>query len=393
MTMPDERRAESAAASGHASVARIVRTRQDMDALSARWQELEAHTIGMTPFQSFAWAEAVFDFEAKRANKHFDPVIAILETGHRLTAILPLERIKTPARRVLVPLGRGFVQYADMLLASGTQPRSALQQLLKAAIHVAPSDAISLLKVREGSALALGMPTSAIETGSEAGAPYVALDQFPDYAAYFATVRTKTRKNMRNARNRLERDGRLEHQIITDRQAQLDLIERTLSGRAERLREQGLTSRAFSDGDFPAFCKSLSGRNNIGIRTFSLTHNGRPIAEQWGFVQGGRYYAYVAARDFSQTDESPGKLHLSEIIRMCAQEGLSGCDLGVPVMPYKLTFATSTIAVRDFALPVTPKGWAITQLWDVMLRPVLKATMLKTPPALRSRIMALLGRA
>jgi len=264
---------------------------------------------------------------------------------------------------------------------------------LQAATKAAPCDAISLLKVREGSPLGRAMPSNAIRTGSEAGAPNVALNQFPDYAAYFATVRTKTRKNMRNARNRLERDGPVDHQTVTDKEAQLDLIERTLSGRAERLREQGLTSRAFSDGDFPAFCKSLAGRNNMGLKTFSLTHNGRPIAEQWGFVHGGRYYAYVAARDFSQTDESPGKLHLSEIIRTCAEEGLIGCDLGVPVMPYKLTFATHTIPVRDFALPVTPKGWAIAQFWDVMLRPTLKAVMLKTPPALRSRLMALLGRA
>ncbi len=393
MTAPDHRRVESAAAPARMSAARIVRTRQDIDALAERWQALEKCSVGATPFQSLAWADAIFGFEAARGNKQFDPVIAILEQGDRLIAVLPLERISTPARRVLEPLGNGFAQYADMLLAPGTQPRSALKQLLQAAIKAAPCDAISLLKVREGSPLALGMPVSAIETGSEAGAPNVALNEFPDYATYFATVRTKTRKNMRNARNRLERDGPVEHRIVTDRQAQLDLIERTLSGRAERLREQGLTSRAFSDGDFPAFCKSLAGRHNIGLKTFSLTHNGRPIAEQWGFVHGGRYYAYVAARDFSQTDESPGKLHLSEIIRTCAEDGLIGCDLGVPVMPYKLTFATHTIPVRDFALPVTPKGWAITQFWDVMLRPTLKAVMLKTPPALRSRLMALLGRA
>jgi CelD/BcsL family acetyltransferase involved in cellulose biosynthesis len=387
MSIADRQNAKNGGTLTYGTSARVLRTRQDIDALAQRWRALEAQGSGATPFQSLGWVQAVLDFEASRGNKDFDPVIVVLEARNALVAILPLERVKTFARRILVPLGRGYAQYADILLAPGIDPLSATQQLLDAAINAAPCDVISLLKVRDGSALAKGLPQHAIETGTRDGAPYVALDAFPDFTSYFSTIRTKTRKNMRNGRNRLEREGPVEHFLFRQSEDCLALIERTLAGRAERLREQGLTSRAFRDTSFPAFCKSLARRPDSGLMAFSLTLNGRPISEQWGFEHGGRYYCYMTTRDFSHSDESPGKLHFAEILKACAEMNLAGCDLGVPIMPYKLTFATSVVEVHDVALPVTARGVIITRLWDVMLRPALKALALRMPASWRARLM------
>ncbi|MBE7732706.1 GNAT family N-acetyltransferase [Devosia faecipullorum] len=386
LAMPAPRSAARPAAPAMALAARVVRDRADLEALAQGWQALECRSADATPFQSLGWVRAIFDFEAARNNSRFDPVIAVLEDERGLLAVLPLERIRTPMRRVLAPLGDGFGQYAGLLLDPAVEPAPAMQRLLAAAIEAAPCDGVSLLKVRDGSPLARGLPDKRIETGTTAGAPYVALDEFADFGSYFATIRTKTRKNMRNARNRLERDGPLEHHVVPPADMRA-MIESTLASRASRLREQGLTSRAFRDRLFPQFCAGLASRDDVGLMGFSLMHNGQPIAEQWGFVQDGRYYAYVAARDFSNSEESPGKLHLAEILRAGAEQGLSGCDLGVPAMPYKLTFATRVVTVRDIALPVTLKGWLVVQTWDAAMRPALKALMLRLPAGLRARIM------
>lgn len=387
----EDRRAHGAEAVSRGLVGAVVRTREELDAIASRWQGLERFVDGTILFQSLGWARAIYDFEAARGNTAFDPIIATIEDGQRLVGILPLERVRTGARTLLVPLGHAFVQISDVLLHADIDPRLAVARLLRSAIAQAPADGVSLLKVREGSPLARGMPKTHIRTGEEQGAPYVALDAFPDFASYFSTIRTKTRKNMRNARNRLEREGPVEHRIVTQPSEQLALIERTLGGRADRLKEQGLTSRAFRDGGFVSFCKGIVARGDMNILAFSLQHQGRPLAEQWGFVHGGRYYAFVASRDFSHSDESPGKLHLSEIIQACSTRGLRGCDLGVPVMPYKLTFATQTIALHDYALPITPRGWMVMHGWDVLLRPGLKRFVLRMPPGLRARLMRLFG--
>ncbi len=369
----------------------VVRSREAFDGLLGDWEALERRCSGATLFQGHGWARAIWDFEAARGKGDFDPVIVSLRRGGTLVGVLPLERVRTRTRVVLAPLGHAFGQYSDALLAEGIEPREAVGALLKAAIAAARPDAVSFLKVRSDSVLARGMPANHCVTGEDQGAPYVALDHFPNYASYFSTIKPKTRKNMRNGRNRLERDGALTHHVAQGPAETLGVIERTLEGRAERLRDQGLSSRAFRDRAFFDFCASLPARADLPLLAMSLHHNNRPIAEQWGFVHKGRYYAFVASRDFGNSDESPGKLHLGEVTQTCAALGLQGADLMVPVMPYKLTWATEVVSVRDYALPVTPRGLLMIRLWDRGLRPRLKAMMLAMPAGLRSALMKAAG--
>ncbi|GLQ54413.1 GNAT family N-acetyltransferase [Devosia nitrariae] len=371
----------------------VVRTREGLDELAPGWQALESEARGAIFFQSLAWCRAVFDFEAARGNTRFEPVIATLAEGGRLKAVLPLERIKTMARRVLVPLGHSFAQYSDLIVAADVDPAAAVMALMAAAVAAVPADGANFLKVRSGSVLAAGMPPDNIVTGTAQGAPYVALADFPDFPAYFQTIKSKTRKNMRNARNRLEREGPVVHRMAETEEDILSVIERTHAGRADRLKDQGLTSRAFADTGFLDFCRRLPGAGDIDLLAMSLTHNGQPIAEQWGFVHNKRYYAFVASRDFSNSEESPGKLHLGEVIRACADRGLEGADLMVPVMPYKLTWATEVVEVTDHALALTWRGRLVTRLWDQLLRPILKHALLTSPPWLRPAFMRVLGRA
>ncbi len=370
----------------------IINTRAGLELIAAQWEGLETQADGAVLFQSCGWARAVFDFETARGNDEFDPIIVTIFDGKRLLAVLPLERIRTRVRTVLAPIGHAFSQYSDVMVASGIEPAGAVARLLRAAIQAAPCDAVSFLKVRSDSVLARGMPADHIVTGTVQGAPYVALDAFSDFNRYFATIKPKTRKNMRNARNRLERDGVVCHQVAETTQDRLGVINRTLSGRAERLKDQGLTSRAFSDSAFTDFCQSLAGRQDIPVLAMSLHHKGEAIAEQWGFIHNQRYYAFVASRDFSNSDESPGKLHLGEVIRACADRGLRGADLMVPVMPYKRTWATETVTVKDYALPVTPRGLLVLNLWDRLLRPAVKHLVLNMPAGLRGLLMKLTGR-
>ena len=393
----ERRRARPTLALGNAAIypelrTQIITTRAGIAAIAGQWQGLEQQADGAVLFQSCGWCCAVFDFETARGNAAFDPVIVTIMDGKRLVAVLPLERIHTRARTVLAPLGHAFSQYSDVLVAPGTDPAQAVARLVRDAIRTAPCDAVSFLKVRSDSVLARGMPADHIVTGSEQGAPYVALDAFPDFDGYFATIKPKTRKNMRNARNRLERDGAVTHHVATTGTDMLGVINRTLSGRAERLRDQGLTSRAFRDTTFTDFCRSLATRDDLPVLAMSLHHKGAAIAEQWGFVHNGRYYAFVASRDFSNSDESPGRLHLGEVIHACADRGLRGADLMVPVMPYKLTWATEVVGVSDYALPITRRGLLVLTLWDRALRPLFKAAVLRLPIRLRSLAMKLSGR-
>ncbi|MBK1794976.1 GNAT family N-acetyltransferase [Devosia sp. WQ 349] len=343
-------------------------------------------------FQSLGWVRAVWDFEVARNNAAFSPFIVLAYRGESLIGALPMELVSTGMRRVLVPIGYAFSQIANALVAAEEDAETVVRQLIDATKSKIASDTLLFTKVRSGSSLYKGLPADHVKTAETLGAPVAELSDYPDFAAYFRTVRPKTRKNIRNARNRLEREATLSHHVVDDAGQQLALIERTLSSRDQRLKEQGLTSRAFGTRHFQDFCASLVGNPDLSITGFSLVHGQNFLAEQWGFTHGDRYYAYVAARDFSQSDESPGKMHLAEITQACADRGLDACDLGIPTMPYKLTWATQVVGVHDIAIPLTARGKLIVRVWDVWLRPNLKALVLRTPPALRVKVMRFFGR-
>lgn len=369
----------------------VLRGRADFEALASEWRAFEVTCPGALFFQSAGWVRTVFDFEAARGNADFDPVIVTLREGGALKAILPLERISTRLRRMLVPLGDRFAQVSDALVADGMVARDVLAPMLKAAIAAAPVDLVSLQKVRAGSRLEAGLDRP-ICTGQAVGAPFEPLGEWADFDAYFQSIRVKTRKNMRSSRNRLMRAGKLEHRISRGGEALREIVLRTLYGRAGRLEELGLTSRAFSDPAFAKFCSSLADHPEVELMAMSLTLNGEPLSEQWGFVHNGRYYIFITTRDFALSEESPGKLHMKDVMEAAFAQGLSTVDFMTPVMPYKLTWCRQVTEVNDYALPVTLKGMLLVQLWDRSLRPFAKHIFGRLPQGFRQFVMRRLPR-
>ena len=132
-----------------------------------------------------------------------------------------------------------------------------------------------------------------------------ALEALADFESYFRTLKPKTRKNMRNARNRLERDGALAHHVADRPREKLGVIAaHPCPAAPSACKDQGLTSRAFRDPRLRRFLREPAGRARYDLLAMSLRHNDEPIAEQWGFVHQQRYYAFVASRDFEQSTKA-----------------------------------------------------------------------------------------
>lgn len=388
LTAPQSRAA--AAARAAAQDIAVLTTRADFDALAAEWQVLETGCSGALFFQSAGWVRAVFDFEARRGNAAFEPVIVVLRRAGQLKAVMPLERISTSLRRMLVPIGDRYSQVSDALIADDMVASDALPALLKAAIAAKPADLISLHKVRAGSRLEAGL-ANPIRTGETNGAPFEQLGDFADFDAYLQSIRAKTRKNLRSSRNRLSREGVLEHHVRRGGEALREAMLRTIAGRAGRLEEQGLTSRAFSDPAFAAFCSSLVDHPEIELMAMSLTLDGVPLSEQWGFAHNGRYSIFMTTRDFGSSEESPGKLHMKDVMEAAFAQGLKTVDFMTPIMPYKLTWCRQVSVVNDYALAITPRGMLLIHLWDRTLRPLAKHAFSQLPQGFRQFVMKRLG--
>ncbi|MCB1430646.1 MAG: GNAT family N-acetyltransferase [Nitratireductor sp.] len=366
----------------------LVRTLAGMVEIEQEWRQLESESGEACLFQSFDWC-ANFARHAK-GREQDDFRIFTLRRDGRLIAILPLATRLNQGIRVLTGMTEPFQQYTDMLISRGERPEAVFRAILPA-LKNAGADYLHLGQVRQSSPLGQAVANVIRPAGEVDGAPYVQLSDWPDFETYYQSVKSKTRKNMRNARNRLERDAPLTHLVAREGQVLADVIERSFEGREAWLERQGLTSRAFRDSGFAEFVNLFKEPAGTGIQTiaFSLQHGGKPIADQWGFIHNGRYYAFIAGWDQDYEEASPGKLHLGNIIEACYDAGLSAADFMIPAARYKFTWANDAVPVCDHVMPLTVRGHIHNALWLNLIRPMAKQVAYAMPTGMRSLLFRL----
>jgi CelD/BcsL family acetyltransferase involved in cellulose biosynthesis len=277
-----------------------------------------------------------------------------------------------------------FQLYTELLLAPQIAPEE-IAPILKRAFRDLPADYLHLGQVREEGTLARCLRLLHSRAVDGDVAPYVDLTAWPDFDSFLKSRNAKTRKNMRNAANRLKRDGELCHKAARSAQESQDIIARCHAGREAWLQRLGLISQAFREENFGEFLARFADTRATGIETLAMTleHNGRPIADQWGFVYRGRYYAFMATWDGDYEAFSPGRLHLGEVIKTCYDRGIAVADFMIPGVAYKFTWTESAAPVRDHVLGLRLRGHLQVLLWLGLLRPAAKRVFGSIPPQLR----------
>lgn len=385
---PAARQASPAATAAPRLAVEVASDRSGFDTLEHEWLAVEMRANGPVAFQSYAWCRAVWDHWIA-AGRAFEPRILVARDGGTIVGILPLKIASYGPLRIATGFGEPFQQYTEAVLAGERQVETA-GLLLAEALQLQGCDGVEFLKVRDESPLAHALARHGAAKANADAAPFVDLRPFPTFEGYHATVNAKTRKNMRNLRNRLVRAGRLEHRVLTDPGEVGSLVARAHAGRERWLDELGLTSRAFREPSFVDFTERLA-RHESGVKTLvmSLEFDGKAIADQWGFVFNGRYYAFVATWDPAFEGSSPGKLHLEDVIRVCHAHGLGVADFLIPAVRYKLTWTDRVTGVADYALSSSWRGRLYSRLWSRALRPALKKAVLALPDEVRGRITSI----
>ena len=375
--------AEGDAKSLNRTAISLVRTLAGMREIETEWRKLEDESGEACLFQSFDWC-VNFALHAK-GREQDDFRIFTLRRNGKLKAVLPLAIRLNQGIKVLTGMTEPFQQYTAMLVAGGENPETVFRTMLPA-LKNAGADYLHLGQVRKSSPLGRAVSGSLKPSGEVDGAPYVQLSDWPDFETYFQSVKAKTRKNMRNARNRLERDAPVTHLVARGGSVLTEVIDRSFEGREAWLERQGLTSRAFRDSGFAGFVSRFKDPELTGIETvaFSLQHGDKPIADQWGFIHKGRYYAFIAGWDQAYEESSPGKLHLGNIIEACYEAGLKTADFMIPAARYKFTWANDATPVCDYVMPLTLRGRIHNTLWLNLIRPLAKQVAYAMPAGLRS---------
>jgi CelD/BcsL family acetyltransferase involved in cellulose biosynthesis len=372
--------------------ARVARTEAEIQALASAWTALEKRCATPTFFQSYAWCGHVM-----RTLTHgpdcgpLQPFVLTAWRNETLVAVWPLQMRRESGALVLTDLTDPFAQYADVLLA-GDDPGDSDQTcrwLIAQARRLSGADALMLRKVRHDTPLGRVLAATSRVLDAPQRAPFVSMASHATFEAYHGTAKAKTRKNVRNAMNRLEKLGKLTHRVER-RSARMDAaLVHCFDLRSTWLERRGLTSTAFAHPAFAALVQGLADpvTHDIDVLSMMLMLDEQPISIHYGFLHNRRYYAFMAARNPDFDACSPGKVHLEYVLAACHAYGVETVDLLAPIMAYKHAWASGEVEVSDFGTTWSLRGWLAIDIWRRRVRPLSRSAFLALPDGLRQKIV------
>ena len=370
---------------------RLVTGLDEFDTLRHGWEALERAPSdhGATFFQSFAWCRHVARIRLQRSPARFRLLVAALYDGPRLAGVWPLSLQRRSGLWTLCTLDAPFGQLAGILCGRADWIEPGVAAVLAQVRTSRLADAISIANVIEGSPLQCALIAAGAKTGRSNEIVQVDMRGAATFVDYQRTLNTKTRKNLRNAMNRLTRHGDVVHSVLTphgsDGTDLTALIKQTFDGRLAWMQQLGKSTDAFRDADFRPLVESVCAADGLHPIGFELRARGEVIASQWGFAHEGRYYAYISARDQDHDQFSPGRLHLGSVIEACKSRGLDVLELMAPAARYKVMWSNRVTGIHDMWLPFSARARVTLGVLGIAT-PAVHAMARALPPALKSRL-------
>jgi CelD/BcsL family acetyltransferase involved in cellulose biosynthesis len=372
----------------------FIRHIVQLEPLALQWEKLNemASDHDAPFFQSYAWNYHVARVRLERSPKHFKLLIATIRRGDDLIGIWPLSLQLNSGAWIARSLDDPFGQFAGVVFSHTEDIGPSVAAVVNKLRDGALADGLQIEALLADSALHAALVAAGARIRAANLAVYVDLRPYASTADFRQSVGKKTRKNLRNLRNRLERTHQLSEQIIDERSKLGPMIEETFAARQRWMDDFGRTSPAFRDPNFKTVMTSLTLADGINLIGFRLATEEAVASAQWGFVYLGRYYAYLSAKNPDYNEFSPGRMHLGMVIEACMTRGIKLLELMAPASDYKLDWTDLTKQLDVAVLPLTIKGhvamWAASMLNSGLVRRLLLAL----PETLRRALIHQLNR-
>jgi len=331
---------------------------ETVDQLSDEWRELCGQSADDQPF-----------FRPEFIRAHIRCVIpgstvVIITVRHRgrLRLVLPLvEELgsfsRVPVRRLRAPVNCNCGRF-DGVRAKGSDGDEAVRATWQYLKDLRGWDLLQFRTVPEASTVDL-LAEAARADGyltvklSDNPNPYVAV---PSNAELLNRMphNMKLRSQLRQIRRRLAAQGLLTFYRVTT--ADRDALEKFY-----RLEASGWKGRQRSaivhNGTRPFFDELAVSAARFGyFCLYMLEFNGELIAAHYSLVYRNRCYSPIVAYNENFKQFAPGHLIVGEILKDCSARGIAGYDITGQNQPWKMKWASQTLAVNHHYIFRGPIG-------------------------------------
>ncbi len=362
----------------------VLETPQSILGIAGEWRQLHAASHRhRNVFQAFDWLSC---WMAAQVSCQTSCVPLVL-TGRRngtLVFVWPMMKSRSGPLAVLRWMSEPFGQYGDVLVADGECPRAWMADGLNRLRSLSGIDSIRLRHVRSDAAAAPFLRQSFRDAHFSEHAPALALTQFPDEAAYEARYSSQQRKRRKKIRKALEDAlGPVTFALHTSGPKADAAIEAAIAEKSRWIEERGRQNRVLSSPELVPFLKALSQADTPSLRLVvsELSAGGKPISWEIGLRSGNVHYAFITSHLVAYTDLSPARLHMDLSQRRALADGMATFDLMLPHDAYKDSWSCHRTEVNDYHLPLTAAGQLYGRLYLERVRPFLRRTYYRLPPA------------
>ena len=361
--------------------------------LAEQWQNLEQRAqTDFCFFQTFDWCYSWWS-TVGRANPDAQLCIFVLWQGRELQAVWPMMVDRMPlGTKTLLPLTSPHAEYSNILVDKDILGRKDLEQFIDAARAHIRYDLLSLPKIPVGSPLQSLVQGKGQLAPIDEVASIFDLREFDDFAQYQANTSKSTRRNRNKRKNKLARLGHLEYRTyFADHPHYAELVAVALEMKRNWLQQTGRNDAKLTTQGLEQCVGSLFGDSNLGAGAVvgALMLDDRPVALEVGFLQNGHYYSYIGAFDWSMREHSVGKIQIEEALRWAIETGAAKYDLLAEPAGYKDSWSNNQVPLQSRVFARTFKGYLIGVMWQIHLRPKVKALFNSIPSDWRLKILHL----
>ncbi|MEQ8269182.1 MAG: GNAT family N-acetyltransferase [Parvibaculum sp.] len=344
-------------------------------ALAPEWRDLEARACGAaTAFQAcdfhLTWARHFCDARTELR------LVTVRDWG-RLVLVWPVAVHATPLGRVASWAGDPVGQYGDVVAEEGPDRDTWIEAAFREIAGWGDVDFLNLRGVRADGAIARWAEGRARMLGPAAEAPALDHSAYETAADFIEAGWPEAKRNAKRMR-KLRALGDIGFEIVQPGPRAVELMRTGFSFKRHWLERRGHYGRAFIDGRVEDCLMELAGDGGgSGLVVAHLSVGGETAAIEIGFRRHGCHYAYMGAFSPAFAKHGPGSVATECVIRACIEEGLGQYDLMPPADGYKLAWSNSRVAVRDYGVVLTWKGYAAYAF--ALARPSAKALYARLP--------------
>jgi CelD/BcsL family acetyltransferase involved in cellulose biosynthesis len=356
----------------------LIADRAQFAALEQEWNDLFARAG--RPHQLFQAYDWLRHWIGHYLDDNTSLSIVAARRNGRLVMVWPLVAVRRAGLTVLCWMGEPVSQYGDVLVEDGPARFYLLSQGW-AYVKSLGADVIHLRKTREDAVVFPLLRQAGALSIAVAAAPYLDLASAADFETYQRRYPAKKRARRRRLRQRLAERGA----VAFDRQgcgpAAVELLAHALRLKEKWLSDRAVVAPVLQDSRFRRFLRDVAGSGGMpAIRICALRCNGEPAAVEVSLECKGHQVAYLISYDIDLADYGVGVIVAENSIRTAHARGLIRFDLLTPADAYKLEWSDASVAVHDWAVPLSVVGKVYARVWLGIVKEWMKRSV-KTWPA------------